>query len=151
MADEENPEGKIEEPKPEVQTQEGEPEVVSKEEAVTPEEPCDPMTMDCNELGDHIMDLVDKRIEYSEAIKKLETIKEVLPSETIDKLYDETVEKGDKVDDEIYLVVERAIACRTLKPEEKKKEPLKEEESIGKEDVGDLEKEIPIEEEKQSE
>lgn len=112
-----------------------EPEVKAKEEIATaekpptPEEkPCDLMTMNCDELGDHIMDLVDKRIEYSDAIKKLDDIKDIIPSETIDKLYDETVEKKDKVDDEIYLVAERAIACRTLKPEEKKEEPLAESE-----------------------
>jgi len=130
MTEEENSEEKIEESKPEVQTQEDKPKVASKEEAVTAEEPkstpeeqkCDPMTMNCEELGDHILGLVDKRIEYSEAIKKLDDIKEVLPSETIDKLYDETVEKKDKVGEEINFIVERAIVCRTLKPEETKEE-----------------------------
>ena len=36
------------------------------------EEVCDPMTMNCEELGDHIINLIDKRAEYTDAIKKLE-------------------------------------------------------------------------------
>jgi len=84
------------------------------------EEPCDPMKMNCDELGDHIIELVDKRSKYTDTLDKLDEVKKVIPSETIDQIYDETTKEKQAIDDEMYLVVEKAIACRTLKPVEEK-------------------------------
>ena len=89
------------------------------EENIEEEDVCDPTKMNCDELGDHIIGLVEKRIEYTDALGKLDEVKKVIESEEIDKIYQDTEEQKQKVDDEIYLVAERAIACRTLKPEEK--------------------------------
>ena len=100
----------IPEPEPEPEPEEG-PEV---------EEPCDPTRMNCDELGHHIIGLVDKRSEYTNTINKLDEVKKIIPSDTIDKIYDDTIKEKKAIDDEIYLVAERAIACRTLTPEEKK-------------------------------
>ncbi len=84
------------------------------------EEPCDPMKMNCDELGDHIIELVDKRSKYTDTLDKLDEVKKVIPSETIDQIYDETTKEKQAIDDEMYLVIEKAIACRTLKPVEEK-------------------------------
>lgn len=86
------------------------------------EEKCDPTQMNCDELGKHIIGLVDKRSEYTTAIGKLDDVKKIMPSNTIQKLYDDTIKEKQKVDDEIYLVAERAIACRSLKPEQAEEE-----------------------------
>jgi len=83
------------------------------------EKPCDPMKMNCDELGNHIITLVDKRGEYTSVLKKLDEVKKIIPSKDLDKLYSDTTKEKQAIDDSIYLVAERAIACRTFKPEDK--------------------------------
>ena len=92
------------------------PEIVSDGTEIA-EKPCDPTKMNCDELGNHIMGLVDKRSEYTQTINKLDDVKKVMPSENIDKIYEDAIKEKQAIDDEIYLVAEKAIACRTLTPE----------------------------------
>ena len=94
------------------------------------EEPCDPATMTCNEMRDQIIDLADKRSQLDTYTKSIDDTRKIIPSEHLDKAYDESVVEKQKVDDEIYGLFERFTVC-TIKPEETKKEepPAKPEET----------------------
>jgi len=92
------------------------------DENIKEEEKCDPTTMNCDELGNHIINLIDERSGVNDAIKKLDEIRPLIDSDELNKLYDGTLERKEEIDDEIYQVTERAIACRSLKPEDKKEE-----------------------------
>lgn len=91
--------------------------------STTSEKPCDPATMTCDEMRDEIIDLTGKRTQYEDTIRKLEDIKEVLPSEGIDTAYEEAKAKRQEVDDEIYGTFEKFMVCS--KPEPQKAESEK--------------------------
>lgn len=89
------------------------------------EEPCDPTTMSCDEMRDKVIELADKRSPYIESIKKLEEVRQVVPSDEINKAYDNALSKKKEIDDEIYGIFEKFTVCTTKPVEE-----LKEEENI---------------------
>ena len=85
------------------------------------EEPCDPVTMDCDQMRDHIMELADERIQHKNAINNLKSAKETIEDENLDKIITAEEEKLKKVDDEIYGTFEKFSVC-TTKPVKKEEE-----------------------------
>lgn len=96
----------------EEETTETEPETQEEEFL---EEPCDPITMNCDEMRDKILELSSKKSEIDRGIKSLEETKKIIPSESINKAYNETLLEKQKVDDEIYNLFEKFTVC-TRKP-----------------------------------
>ena len=103
----------MEEPeKKQEQPEEGE--MDAKQDAEDDEqEQCDPATMDCDQLTGHFQDLITKDHEIKERIKKIEELRDEMPSDEIDKIYSKAVAEQEKIDNEVDNVVERAIGCRT--------------------------------------
>lgn len=91
------------------------------------DEPCDPTTMTCDEMRDRFLELSDKRSPYIESIRKLDEIKKVIPSDEINKAYDDAVAEKQKIDDEIYGIFEKFTVCTTKpKPAEQVGEAIDE-------------------------
>ncbi len=102
------------------------PEIVS-------EEPCDPATMDCGQMRDVILDLTSERTKYVESIKKLDDVKQVMPSDELTKAHDDAVAKKEAIDDKIYGTFEQFMVCANApepvaKPEPEPEPELKKEE-----------------------
>jgi hypothetical protein len=86
-------------------------------------EPCDPATMSCDEMRDQIIDLSLERAKYDNSIKKIEEIKTVIPSEQLEKIQLEAINKKKDIDDKIYNIFEKFTVCsRPIAPEEQTKE-----------------------------
>jgi len=143
---------KVEESTTETQTEEPiEPEIVSEtiggetvegeiKEAPPdqgPEEPCDPATMSCNQMRDHIIDLSSRRATLNVGIKSLDDTRKIIPSNSLDKAFDESVAEKDKIDDEIYGLFERFTVC-TTKPEEPEKPHVAPNSTIGDKPVNEF-------------
>jgi len=109
-------------PEEEIEEQEAttEEETPPTEEEQTPEEPCDPAIMSCDQMRDKILDLSEQRVKYDDTIKKLDDVKAILPSEEINKAYDNALAKKQDIDDEIYNIFEKFTVCTTKPPEEPK-------------------------------
>ena len=93
------------------------PEESEEIEDIPDDEPCDPLTMSCDEMRDEIISLTGKRTQYEDTIRKLSDVKEVLPSEGIDNAYEEALKKRQEVDDEIYGTFEKFMVCSKNAPE----------------------------------
>lgn len=115
-----------EETKPEEETKEEELETLEapiEEPVEAPEEKCDPLTMSCDEMRDQIIDLSLERAKYDNSIKKIDEIKTVIPSEELEKIQLEAVNKKKDIDDKIYNIFEKFTVCsRPVPPEEQAKE-----------------------------
>jgi len=83
-----------------------EPEVAEIEE-----EPCDPTIMSCDQMRDRIMGLSKERYRYNKTIEKLEEVKEIFPSEEIETIHKNAMDKRNKVDDEIFKTFEKFTIC----------------------------------------
>ncbi|MCX6819656.1 MAG: hypothetical protein NT129_06700 [Candidatus Aenigmarchaeota archaeon] len=117
-----------EETKPEEETKEEEQletleEAPAEEPVEAPEPECDPLTMSCDEMRDQIIDLSLERAKYDNSIKKIDEIKTVIPSEELEKIQLEAVNKKKDIDDKIYNIFEKFTVCsRPVPPEEQAKE-----------------------------
>ena len=81
------------------------------EDEPEPIEPCDPATMNCDQMRDKILELSTQRAKYDDTIKKLDEIKTVVPSEDLNNIYNNAVEKKKNIDDEIYDTFEQFSVC----------------------------------------
>ena len=91
-----------------------------------PEEPvlkkgeCDPLTMDCDQMRDRIIDLSKKRVQYDSFLQSVDETRKIFPNEHLDKAYDDAEKEKKNVDDEIYNTFEKFTVCTRLpEPEEK--------------------------------
>jgi len=83
----------------------------------------DPLTMNCDEMRDKIIDLSLERAKYDNSIKKIEEIKIIIPSEELEKIQLEAVNKKKDIDDKIYNIFEKFTVCsRPVPPEKETKE-----------------------------
>jgi len=98
----------------------------TEEPETPPEEPCDPATMSCDEMRDKIIGLTEKRTKYDSSIKKLDDVRDLLPSEELEKAHADAVAKKKEIDDEIYGTFEKFTIC-TTRPSEPEKEEKPEE------------------------
>lgn len=89
---------------------------------VEPEKPCDPAIMTCNEMRDQIIELSDRRVTLEIGIKSLDGTKKIIPSEALDKAYNESLEEKEKIDNQIYGLFERFTVCTTPQGKEEKTE-----------------------------
>ena len=58
-----------------------------------PEEPCDPLTMSCDEMKDKIISLSKEVAGYDENIKKINEVKEFIPSEGLEDVTKKATKK----------------------------------------------------------
>lgn len=85
------------------------------------EEECDPLTMDCNQMRDHIIDLTNKRSQYDSFLKSVDETRNIFPNEHLDKVYTDAEKEKKNVDDEIYNTFEKFTVCTRLpEPGERK-------------------------------
>lgn len=99
--------------------------VSSEEENVEVEVPCDPATMNCDEMRDKIITLSSERARFENTIKHLDEVKQTMSSPDLDKIYDDAVKHKKEIDDEIYGTFERFTVCTTKTPT-----PPKDEETV---------------------
>jgi cobalamin biosynthesis protein CobT len=92
------------------------------EEPIKKEEECDPLTMDCNQMRDHIIGLTNKRTQYDSFLKSVDETRKIFPNEHLDKAYTDAEKEKKNMDDKIYDAFEKFTVCTKLplpKSEEK--------------------------------
>jgi len=89
------------------------------------EPPCDPVTMNCDEMRDTIISLTEQRVKYDDAVKKLDDVKNILQSEEINEAYNDAITKKKDIDHQIYGIFEKFTVCTNKpKPPDEEKAPL---------------------------
>jgi len=81
-------------------------------------EPCDPITMTCDEIQEEVTKkLIPESVRLERAVTEIDHIRQNNPSEELDRAYDSFAKKKKDTDDKIFNLFQNYTICKT-KPDE---------------------------------